>query len=78
MAALIEADFGIGVLPSWTIATEVRAGRLVPIRLGRNGMVRSWLAAVRRAQRRDSSIQDFIVALSTGVPATGFRAMAAG
>lgn len=74
MAALIDAEFGIGVLPSWTIATEVRAGRLVPVRLGRNGTFRSWSAAVRKAQRRDRSIQDFILALSTGVPATGFRA----
>ena len=74
MAALIEADFGVGVLPSWTIATEVRAGRLVPLRLNRNGTFRTWLAAVRNAQRRDRSIQDFILALSTGVPASGFRA----
>ena len=74
MAALIEADFGVGVLPSWTIATEVRAGRLVPLRLNRNGTFRTWLAAVRNGQRRDRSIQDFIHALSTGVPASGFRA----
>lgn len=74
MASLIEADFGIGVLPSWTIATEVRSGRLVPLRLSRNGVFRSWSAAVRKSQRRDRSIQDFILALSTGVPATGFRA----
>ena len=31
MAALIEAEFGVGVLPSWTISTEVRAGRIVPL-----------------------------------------------
>ncbi|HEX6313976.1 MAG TPA: LysR family transcriptional regulator [Gemmatimonadaceae bacterium] len=74
MAALIEADFGVGALPSWTIATEVKAGRLVPLRLGRHGVFRTWLAAVRRAERRDPSIQDFVAALSTGVPAAGFRA----
>ena len=76
MASLIDADFGVGVLPSWTIATEVRAGRLVPLRLGRRGMLRTWSAAVMNSQRRDQSIQDFITALSTGVPATGFRATA--
>jgi LysR family transcriptional regulator for metE and metH len=74
MAALIEADFGVGVLPSWTITTEVRSGRLVPLRLGRTGTFRNWSAAVKNAQRRDRSIQDFILALSTGAPATGFRA----
>lgn len=71
MASLIEADFGVGVLPSWTISTEVRAGRLVPLRLGRSGTFRSWSAAVRKAERRDRAIQDFIIALSTGVAATG-------
>ena len=74
MAALIEAEFGVGVLPSWTISTEVRAGRIVPLRINRNGTFRTWLAAVRNAQRRDRSIRDFILALSTGVPASGFRA----
>ena len=73
MAALIETDFGVGALPSWTIATEVKAGRLVPLRLGRTGTFRAWSAAVRKADRRDRSIQDFVSALSTGVPATGFR-----
>ena len=76
MASLIDADFGVGVLPRWTIAPEVRAGRLVPLRLGRRGMLRTWAAAVMNSQRRDKSIQDFITALSTGVPATGFRATA--
>jgi len=71
MASLIEADFGIGVLPSWTISTEVRAGRLVPLRLGRRGTFRTWSAAVRKPERRDRAIQDFITALSTGVTATG-------
>jgi LysR family transcriptional regulator for metE and metH len=74
MAALIEADYGVGVLPSWTIATEVRAGRLVPLRITRNGTFRTWSAAIRKGQRRDQAIQDFILALSTGVPASGFRA----
>jgi LysR family transcriptional regulator for metE and metH len=73
MAALIESDYGVGALPSWTIATEVKAGRLVPLRLGRSGTFRVWSAAVRNADRRDHSLQDFIKALSTSVPATGFR-----
>lgn len=73
MAALIEADFGVGVLPSWTIGTEVHSGRLVPLRLGRRGMMRTWLAAVRRQERSDAAVRDFITALATAVPATGFR-----
>jgi DNA-binding transcriptional LysR family regulator len=73
MASLVEADFGVGVLPSWTISTEVRAGRLVPLRLGRRAMMRTWSAAVLNSDRRDRAIQDFISALGTGVSATGLR-----
>ena len=73
MASLIDAEFGVGVLPSWTIGPEVRAGRIIPLRLGRTGMFRTWSAATRRTKKRDQSLHDFIVALSTGAPASGFR-----
>jgi LysR family transcriptional regulator for metE and metH len=73
MASLVEADFGVGVLPGWTIAPEVRAGRLVPLRLGRRGMTRTWSAAVQNAQKNERPIRDFIATLSTFVPASGFR-----
>ena len=73
MASLIDAEFGVGVLPSWTISTEVKSGRLVPLRLGRNGTFRTWSAAVRKSLQRDKAIQDFITALSTGVSAAGLQ-----
>jgi LysR family transcriptional regulator for metE and metH len=73
MASLIDAEFGVGVLPSWTIAPEVKAGRLVPLRLGRNGTYRTWSAAVQKTRKRDIAIQDFITALSTGVSAAGLQ-----
>lgn len=73
MASLIDADFGVGVLPSWTISTEVKAGRLVPLRLGRSGTFRVWSAAIRKAQQRDAAVQDFITVLSTGVAAGGLQ-----
>jgi LysR family transcriptional regulator for metE and metH len=69
MASLIDAEFGVGVLPSWTISPEVKAGRLVPLRLGRRGTFRTWSAAVRKSERRDAAVTDFISALS----AAGFR-----
>jgi LysR family transcriptional regulator for metE and metH len=71
MASLIDAEFGVGVLPSWTISTEVKAGRLVPLRLGRSGTFRTWSAAVKKPLQRDKAIQDFVAALSTGVTAAG-------
>jgi len=69
IAALAESEFGIGMVPSWTIAPEVRSGRLVPLRLGRNGLKRTWLGAMRKADARESWLVDFVQSIATSVPA---------
>ena len=76
MASLVEADFGVGVVPSWTIAPEVKTGRLVPLRLGRRGTLRTWSAALRKSQQRDSAIRDFVTVLSTAVSAATLQSRA--
>ena len=73
VAALAESEFGVGIVPSWTIAPEVRAGRLVPLRLGRHGFRRQWAAAMRPAQARESVVQDFVRTIATGGPALGLQ-----
>jgi LysR family transcriptional regulator, regulator for metE and metH len=73
IAALAEAEFGVGMVPSWTIAPEVRSGRLVPLRLGRNGLKRLWTAAVSPAQGRERWIQDFVQSIATAVPAMSLQ-----
>lgn len=73
IAALAESEFGVGMVPSWTIAPEVRAGRLVPLRLGRNGLRRTWLAAMRKADARESWLVDFVHSIATGVPAMSLQ-----
>jgi LysR family transcriptional regulator for metE and metH len=73
IAALAEAEFGVGMVPSWTIAPEVRSGRLVPLRLGRNGLKRLWTAAVSPAQAREQWIRDFVHSIATSVPALSLQ-----
>ena len=43
MAALAENGYGVGMIPNWIIAPEIRSGRLVPLRLGRNGLRRTCM-----------------------------------
>ncbi len=65
MAALVEAEFGVGVLPAWTIGPEVRSGRLAAVRLGRKGLQRTWAAAVTKARARERWVREFVTALAT-------------
>jgi LysR family transcriptional regulator for metE and metH len=60
LAALAEEHFGIGLVPSWIIAPEIRAGRLVAVRLGRNGVRRTWTAALAPPVARERWLQDFV------------------
>jgi LysR family transcriptional regulator, regulator for metE and metH len=77
LAALVEAEFGVGVLPAWTIGPEVRSGRLVAVRLGRKGLQRTWAAAVAKSRARERWVRDFVSALATEAAAAGRGSAAA-
>ena len=71
LAALAENGYGIGITPNWTIAPELRAGRLVAIRLGRQGFRRTWSATTPIAHARDQGVRDFLHVVATTVPGLG-------
>jgi LysR family transcriptional regulator for metE and metH len=73
VAALAEAGFGVGMVPSWTIAPEVRSGRLIALRLGRSGFRRVWAAVMTKALARERWLQDFVHAVSADVPSLGLQ-----
>ena len=60
VAALVQGDYGIGMVPNWVIAPEVRAGRLTALRLGRNGLRRTWMAAVSRKRAGEGWVRAFV------------------
>lgn len=65
MAALVQGDYGIGMAPNWVIAPEVRAGRVVALRLGRAGLRRTWMAAVPRKRAADSWFKSFVTLVAS-------------
>ncbi|HYV96308.1 MAG TPA: LysR family transcriptional regulator [Gemmatimonadaceae bacterium] len=71
VAALAESGYGVGAVPNWTIAPEIRAGRLVSVRLGRGGIRRTWVAAIPRSRTRERSLVEFVRAMATGGPLFG-------
>lgn len=48
------------MVPNWVIAPDVRAGRLVALRLGRAGLRRTWMAAVSRKRAADPWFKAFV------------------
>lgn len=68
VAALAESEYGIGMVPNWTIAPELKAGRLVPLRLGPKGLRRTWMAAALTARASERWMQDFVQAVATTIP----------
>lgn len=77
LSSLVAAQLGVGVLASWTIAPELRAGRLVAVRLGKEGLKRLWVAAVQRPRFKERAVQDFVRLLATSGPASGLDAIPA-
>jgi LysR family transcriptional regulator for metE and metH len=73
VAALAESDFGVGMVPSWTIAPEVRSGRLIALRLGRSGFQRVWTAVMTKTLAREPWLQDFVQAIAADVPSLGLQ-----
>jgi len=56
---LVRAGQGIAAMARWAIAPDVRSGRVVVRRLGRQGLRRHWYAAVR-ARRSPDYLRAFI------------------
>jgi LysR family transcriptional regulator for metE and metH len=68
MAALVQGEYGIGMVPNWVIAPEVRAGRLTALRLGRSGLRRTWMAVVSRKRAGESWFKAFVKLVTAGSP----------
>jgi LysR family transcriptional regulator for metE and metH len=71
LTGLVAGNYGVGVLPGWTVAPDLRSGRLVAVRLGRTGIKRVWVAATTRANGREPWVQDFIQLLAVSGPSSG-------
>lgn len=49
----VKAGLGITVLAGWVVSPKLESGQLRAVRLGRQGIFRTWSAAVLRSRRRD-------------------------
>lgn len=44
---LAKAGAGIALLPKWVVRLEIKCGTLIPLRIGRRGITRTWFAHTR-------------------------------
>jgi LysR family transcriptional regulator for metE and metH len=72
LCALVEGQFGVGVVPGWIVEPEVKAGRVATVRLGRRGLKRVWLAAALKDTFREPWLPELVQTISAVAP--GVRA----
>jgi LysR family transcriptional regulator for metE and metH len=69
---LIKAGIGIGVLAGWAIEPARRSGSVVAVRIGRDGVRRTWTAATLRERPAPAWLAEFITLLATRGPSAAF------
>jgi LysR family transcriptional regulator, regulator for metE and metH len=75
LTSLVTSQLGVGVLPSWTVAPELRSGKLIAVRLGRKGLRRVWVAATTRALHKAAWVRDFVQLIASSGPAAGLMSL---
>jgi LysR family transcriptional regulator for metE and metH len=64
LVTMVRAGLGIGLAAGWVVQPEIAAGHLVPLRLGRKGLVRTWFAVTARSADRPPFVDAFVRSLS--------------
>jgi LysR family transcriptional regulator for metE and metH len=60
----VKAGLGVSVIARWAVAHEIASGELVAVRVGQNGLRRSWYAATLRS-RQDPAAKALLEVLRT-------------
>jgi LysR family transcriptional regulator for metE and metH len=66
IVALVAAGAGVSVLTRWSVAPQLREGRIVAVPVTEAGLKRRWHAAVLRQAELSAYIRDFIALLQRG------------
>jgi LysR family transcriptional regulator for metE and metH len=66
IVALVSAGVGSAVVTRWSVAPEIRAGRVVPLRITEPGVRRQWNALTLKQRAKPQYLIDFIALLPHG------------
>ena len=73
MLEFARAGLGIALVARWAAASYLAAGRLVGLRIRKEGFHRDWTAVVLRSRANDPAIKDFLTAIRATYEETGFE-----
>lgn len=59
MLEFAKAGLGVAVVAQWTVADSFRNGALIPVKIGRSGLHRSWNAVWLRTHPQQAGIDAF-------------------
>jgi LysR family transcriptional regulator for metE and metH len=66
IVALVSAGVGSAVVTRWSVAPDIRAGRVVPVRITEVGLRRQWNALTLKQRAKPQYLVDFIALLVHG------------
>ena len=66
IVAMVAAGVGVAVLTRWTVAADIRAGRVAMVRVTEGGLKRRWHALFLEQERPPGYLTAFIEQLRTG------------
>jgi LysR family transcriptional regulator for metE and metH len=75
---MVKAGIGVAALARWAVEPYVNSGALIPVRLGRDGLRRTWNAATLKSSATPLHIREFCRLLARGPLGLAAPAVAAG
>jgi len=60
VSSMVQAGLGLAVVPRWTVASEITAGRLVGLSIGKSGLYRTWGLGVRAEDHQPQTLRAFV------------------
>jgi DNA-binding transcriptional LysR family regulator len=60
VSSMVKAGLGVAVVPSWAVANDVTAARLIGLSIGPSGLYRAWGLAVRAENHQPQTLRAFV------------------
>jgi DNA-binding transcriptional LysR family regulator len=60
VSSMVRAGLGLAVVPRWAVLSDVSAGRLVGLSIGKNGLYRAWGLGTRAEEHQPQTLRAFV------------------
>jgi LysR family transcriptional regulator, regulator for metE and metH len=60
VSSMVRAGLGLAVVPHWAVSSDVNAGQLVALSIGKTGLYRAWGLGVRAEDHQPQTLRAFV------------------